>query len=247
METSLEEQHYQVISIIAEHFIDQSKNGNILFALEDQENQYNSFLKSQKMFLDEEKRFLVERLSKIDVLEPNVSEGSSVLEQINSPIRQAEERFLRIKYFLPTGENSLESWAMIGMRLADKEPDSAKQILKELNGEKVTKRGRPKKSFSLDYERALWLKFLNAYKMGLDADRYLSGEDITVEPLQTSDVIKAYAHAFDHPDTHPYIWVFEKLDERLKIKSKSLNSLLTSFHRGEKERERRWKLAGRHG
>lgn len=44
-----------------------------------------------------------------------------------------------------------------------------------------------------------------------------------------------------HPSKHPYLWVFESLDQRLKIRHKSMNSFLTSFHRGESERKTLWK------
>ena len=156
-------------------------------------------------------------------------------------MRLAELRYLQKKYFLDEGQNELESWALIGLHLASKEKDDAISILKEEKGLTRDPRGRPKiKNNSLDYKRAVWRLFIDVYKMNKEGEKFRAGETYDMKSFLITDLLKAYEHAFNNPEQHPYLWIFERLEHRLKLRNRAMSSLLTSFHRGENERKVLW-------
>lgn len=151
------------------------------------------------------------------------------------PIRQIQERYLMIQLGIEHSASSDENWAAIGMKLASKEINLL-DILNSTEGKE--RRGRPRGGAHLDYERAVWKYSLDNYILEHVDELIKKHSKIPRIPL--SKLLDAYLYALENPSSHNYGYIFEHLEDRLKIRAKSRASLLVSFNRGEKKREDMW-------
>ncbi len=152
------------------------------------------------------------------------------------PLRRLEEAYLMIRLDIKISGTSKDNWTRIGMEMAKRQID----IIKILNPPvKKEKRGRPdNKGVSIDYLRAVWKYQLDRYALKNYPDDTLVNEKL--KPYSLTDIIGAYNFALENPSYHPYESTFQHLDSMLKIKNRSIDTLLVSFNRGEKEREAMW-------
>lgn len=163
------------------------------------------------------------------------------LEHSDHVLRKAEERYLIKQLDISDAKDSIKNWALIGMALAANRKDAPNTILFKEEWSRQNK-GRPSKGLSIDYERAVWRLMVNSHAVELAEKKAAilnEGQDeykFVVTLYTLTELLDAYIYAFENPDKHEYLWVFEQLEEKLKIRFKSRSSLLTSFNRGEKER-----------
>jgi len=165
-----------------------------------------------------------------DWINPWAKDGPS-FDDVNHIVRKVQEPYLLAMLDLPDKGNSLENWASIGLAKADAMTNTFDIVNKTENREK---RGR-KKTTSIDYIRAEWLHFLREYIFDNSSEQNLYSRTY---PLK--QIIQAYVYACKNPSHHEYAAYFDRMESKLKICGKSLDSLYVSFNRGEKEREDLW-------
>ena len=64
--------------------------------------------------------------------------------------------------------------------------------------------------------------------------------EIKVKFYTINDLLDAYNFAFDNPERHPFINEFQQMESKLKMRGISRDSLVTSFYRGESQRDALW-------
>ena len=178
----------------------------------------------------------------LDIYNPLVSPK---LEHADHELRKAEERYLLKKKRIPDTGDSVKNWALIGMALAEKEPDCPRKILFKDEFANRNK-GRPSKGLSVDYKRAVWRLMVDsfAYEHAEKKAAFFKRDEeeysFTVTVYTLGELLDGYLYAFDCPEAHDYMWIFENLEANLKMRFLSRATLLTSFSRGEKERAKLW-------
>ncbi len=247
-----------VVELIASHYIDQhSPNNEFNKEMKEVRKRATKTARIVRENGDAEKALYVETVEDfitqnrgakkilripLDLYNPLITPE---LDGASHALRQAEERYLRKKYRIPDMGDSIKNWALIGMVLAANEPDSPHKILYRDELEK-TKKGRPKKGQSVDYQRAVWRLMVDSHAYE-DAEKraafFNKGEEeysFTVTVYTLGELLDGYLYAFDCPEAHDYMWIFENLEANLKMRFLSRATLLTSFNRGEKERAKLW-------
>ena len=152
------------------------------------------------------------------------------------PIRQLQERYLRLKLDINQGGSSLENWAAIGIALANKETNLM-EIINPPRRKEI--RGRPR-SASIDYERAVWKYSIDNHILETASKAYKLGEEFLPRIYSVSTLLNAFFFGLDNPQLHNHKHILEHLEGKLKLRGKSRASLLVGFNRGEKQRETLW-------
>lgn len=155
------------------------------------------------------------------------------LNSFDHPVREIQERYLLVKLDIEHSGTPSENWAAIGLALANEETG----LVKILCPPKKEKRGR-RSGYSLDYERAVWKLMLDEHSW--DAAKHVAGDDYIATFYSLSEILDGYFYAFEHPNEHEHMHVFEHLESVMKLKGKSRDSLLVAFNRGEKQRSALW-------
>lgn len=167
--------------------------------------------------------------------------GKVTLNQINDRIRKAEERLLLSQFSIEPTECSTTNWALIGLSLSNRHNSPAMNFYNEKSGyNKSTGRGRPSKGLSIDYERAVWKVMIDGFILEFAETVSTDDSEIKVRFYTINDLLDAYNFAFDNPDRHPFINEFQELESKLKMRGISRDSLVTSFYRGESQRNTLW-------
>ncbi len=170
----------------------------------------------------------------LDIYNPLISPS---LSHADHPLRQAEERYLLVKYNIKDTGNSIQNWALIGMALAEVGGESP---IKVLFPEPKEKRGRRKSSLSIDYQRAVWKLFLEDAEVTIikpDKEEYsYSGSNL----FTLNELLDVFLYELEAPIMEGTLDAFQDINRKLKLKGVSRDTLITSFSRGEKERRDRW-------
>ena len=170
----------------------------------------------------------------LDIYNPLIGPSLSHTEH---PLRQAEERYLLVKYKIKDTGNSIQNWALIGMALAEVGSESP---IKVLFPQPKEKRGRRKSGLSIDYQRAVWKLFLQDAEVTITT---ADGEEFSYssENLFTlNELLDVFLSELEAPTMEGTLHAFQDIDRELKLKGVSRDTLTTSFSRGEKERREMW-------
>ena len=170
----------------------------------------------------------------LDIYNPLISPS---LSHADHPLRQAEERYLLVKYNIKDTGNSIQNWALIGMALTECGGEYPVNILFPQPKEK---RGHRKSGFSIDYQRTVWKLFLEDAEVTIitaDHEEFsFSGESL----FTLNELLDVFLSELEAPMMESTLHAFQDINRQLKLKGVSRDTLITSFSRGEKERCKMW-------
>lgn len=152
-------------------------------------------------------------------------------------LRQAEERYLLHLHKIEDTGSTVENWALIGMALSEAGDESPFNILFPRPKEK---RGRRKTGLGIDYRRAVWKLLLEDCTVTMTAP---DGEEYSYSSsnlFTLNELLDVFLFELNDATIPESQHAFEEIESRLKLKSVSRDTLITSFSRGEKERREMW-------